>query len=58
MLIAAIEPLLNPVWVYLFSGEKPGGWSIIGGAIIITAVTFSSVLSYKKPQEVFLPGYE
>ncbi|MDC7241798.1 MAG: DMT family transporter, partial [Spirochaetales bacterium] len=45
MLIAALEPLLNPVWVFLFYGEKPGTWALIGGAIILTAVTLSSILS-------------
>jgi drug/metabolite transporter (DMT)-like permease len=37
-IIGFIEPLLNPVWVFLFLGEKPSGWAILGGAIIIAAV--------------------
>ena len=58
MLIAALEPMLNPVWVFLVTGERPGVWSLIGGVIIITAVTLSSILSSKKPREVLQPGHE
>jgi drug/metabolite transporter (DMT)-like permease len=38
-LIGAIEPLLNPVWVFLFAGEAPGAFSLFGGAIVIISVT-------------------
>lgn len=38
-LIGAIEPLLNPVWVFLFNGEVPGLYALIGGVIVISAVT-------------------
>ena len=37
-IVGYIEPVLNPVWVFLFLGERPSGWAIIGGAIIITSV--------------------
>ncbi|QEN09694.1 EamA/RhaT family transporter [Oceanispirochaeta crateris] len=58
MLIAALEPLLNPLWVFLITGEKPGYWSLIGGLIILSAVTSSSVLSSLKPQEKPWPLHE
>ncbi|WP_457942275.1 DMT family transporter [Caproiciproducens sp. LBM24188] len=38
-LIGALEPLLNPVWVFLFNGEAPGKMALIGGVIVIAAVT-------------------
>lgn len=38
-LIGAIEPLLNPVWVFLFNGEAPGFFALIGGVIVIVAIT-------------------
>lgn len=38
-LIGAIEPLLNPVWVFLFSGEAPGAHALFGGLIVIASVT-------------------
>ena len=37
-IIGFIEPLLNPVWVFLFVGERPSFWALVGGAIIISAV--------------------
>ena len=37
-IIGFVEPLLNPVWVFLFVGERPSLWALIGGAIIISAV--------------------
>lgn len=44
ILIPIIEPLLNPIWVLLLVGEKPGQWVIIGGIIVLTSITIRSVL--------------
>ena len=38
-LLGAVEPLLNPVWVLIFDGEKPGIFALIGGVIVILSVT-------------------
>lgn len=43
ILITVIEPLLNPLWVYIFDGEKPGSYAIIGGIIVIIAVVSRSI---------------
>src|ERR1041385_19204 len=37
-IIGYIEPVLNPVWVFLFIGERPSGWAVAGGAVIIASV--------------------
>jgi drug/metabolite transporter (DMT)-like permease len=37
-IVGYIEPMLNPVWVFLFLGERPSRWAIVGGCIIIAAV--------------------
>lgn len=42
-LIPVIEPLLNPTWAFLFLGETPGFWAVLGGVIILSAVTMRSV---------------
>lgn len=39
IMIPVIEPVLNPIWVFLLLGENPGMWSILGGAVILTAIT-------------------
>ena len=38
-LLAVLEPLLNPVWVFLFAGENPGVWSLVGGVIVVVVIT-------------------
>ncbi|MBK9105613.1 MAG: DMT family transporter [Saprospiraceae bacterium] len=37
-LISMLEPILNPIWVLIWYGEKPALWSLIGGAVILTAL--------------------
>lgn len=39
-LISMLEPLLNPVWVFIGYGENPGYWAMIGGLVIIAALIF------------------
>jgi drug/metabolite transporter (DMT)-like permease len=43
-IIGYIEPVLNPIWVFLFLGERPSGWAIIGGAIIIASVITHTII--------------
>ncbi|HNW77396.1 MAG TPA: DMT family transporter [Candidatus Competibacteraceae bacterium] len=40
ILIPMIEPVLNPVWVFLLLGESPSPWALVGGAVILGAVIF------------------
>jgi drug/metabolite transporter (DMT)-like permease len=37
-LLILVEPVLNPVWVWLFLGERPGQLALAGGLIIIVSV--------------------
>jgi drug/metabolite transporter, DME family len=43
-IVAYIEPVLNPVWVFLFIGERPSGWAIVGGLIIIVSVLAHTII--------------
>lgn len=43
-IIGYIEPVLNPVWVFLFIGERPSGWAILGGLIIIASVLTHTII--------------
>jgi drug/metabolite transporter (DMT)-like permease len=45
MLTAAVEPVLNPLWVLLVTGERPASSALSGGGIILAAVVSSSILS-------------
>jgi len=51
-IISMLEPILNPIWVFIGYGESPSSWAIIGGVIIITAISartlFSGTPSLKK----------
>lgn len=42
-IIGYVEPMLNPVWVFLFLGERPSRWAIVGGCVIIAAVMAHTV---------------
>jgi drug/metabolite transporter (DMT)-like permease len=50
-LIATLEPLLNPVWVLLLTGERPGLFALIGGAVVITTIVIYSIGSSKKQNQ-------
>ena len=47
VLIPVIEPVLNPVWVLIFMHEQPSFWAMIGGAIVLLAVTVRALLSLR-----------
>ncbi len=47
-IVGFIEPLLNPVWVFLFIGEKPSIWAMLGGVIIIAAIIFHTIKSNRE----------
>jgi len=43
-LLILLEPVLNPVWTFLFTGERPGPWALVGGAIILLATAWRTLL--------------
>ncbi len=47
ILVPVIEPILNPIWAFLFIGERPGHWAFIGGVIVIATVILRSVHSIR-----------
>ncbi len=47
LLTAVLEPLFNPVWVFLVLGERPGPRALLGGAVILVAVTARSLVSLR-----------
>lgn len=50
-IIGAIEPLLNPVWVMIFTGETPGAFALVGAVVVIAAVTLWSVYDARSQQK-------
>lgn len=49
VLIPVIEPVLNPLWVMVFIGEKPGSLALCGGVLVLAAVTWRAVHSIRRP---------
>lgn len=47
-IIGFIEPMLNPIWVFLFIGEKPSQWAIAGGIVIVLTVAAHSIYNSRK----------
>lgn len=49
VLLLLLEPVLNPVWAALLQGERPGGWSLVGGAVILVATVWKTVADNPRP---------
>lgn len=43
-----LEPVLNPVWTFLGTGETPGGWAILGAVVIIVAMVVNAIGSRQR----------
>jgi len=43
-LISMLEPVCNPLWVLLGTGERPGPWSIVGGVVVLGAVALRTMV--------------
>jgi drug/metabolite transporter, DME family len=50
--VGYIEPVLNPVWVFIFLGERPSRWALVGGVIIIGAVASHTMLAARKARQL------
>jgi drug/metabolite transporter (DMT)-like permease len=51
-LITALEPILNPFWVFLVLGERPGPLSILGGILVVGAVVGNAYFSQNAKAKV------
>ena len=50
-LIGTLEPVLNPIWVFLFYGESMGAFALIGGLVVLGGVTLSAIGSARAAKE-------
>ncbi len=57
ILAPLVEPLLNPIWVFLFVHETPGPWALIGGAVVLGTITLrhTADLLWRRPQPLAQP---
>ena len=49
-LLALVEPVLAPIWVWMGVGEVPSLATIVGGTIIFLAITTDGILNIKSPE--------
>lgn len=42
-LILMLEPVLNPLWVFLFIGESPDSLALAGGAVVLGAIAARAI---------------
>jgi len=46
-LVPVIEPILNPVLVFLGLGEFPGVWALVGGSLVLLTITLRFIIIYR-----------
>ena len=47
ILVGMLEPILNPIWVYIFIGEAMGEWAFIGGALVMIGTLGRVIIKQK-----------
>ncbi len=53
--IPIIEPVLNPLWVFLFIGERPGHWALPGAFLVVAAVILRTTATIPAPTAAQTP---
>lgn len=43
-LLMLVEPVLNPIWTFLVTGERPGPWALAGGAVVLAATAWRALV--------------
>jgi drug/metabolite transporter (DMT)-like permease len=54
--LSLLEPLLNPLWTYLVSGERPSDATFLGGAIILAALAWRYAPGLVRPRPLAEPS--
>ncbi len=58
-LLGTFEPILGPIWVWLIHSEVPSGRTMVGGAVVVTALLVHIGLEFKRqarPQRAGVTG--
>jgi len=51
LLIPALEPILSPIWVFVFDGQRPSLLSMFGGVVIVATIIIWSLKKGKAKEE-------
>lgn len=57
-IVCYVEPVLNPVWVFLVLAERPSSWALLGGSIIVAAVISHMLLDARGKRRATGPPLE
>jgi drug/metabolite transporter (DMT)-like permease len=49
-LILILEPVLNPVWVFLVVGETPAPLALLGGAVVLGAIAARAIVGARRTE--------
>jgi drug/metabolite transporter (DMT)-like permease len=49
-LLILIEPVLNPIWTFLATGERMGPWAVAGGAVVLLATAWRTAAPVLTPR--------
>jgi drug/metabolite transporter (DMT)-like permease len=50
-LIGTLEPILNPLWVFLFIGERMGKFALLGGLVVLAGVVVNGIGSVQMDKQ-------
>jgi drug/metabolite transporter (DMT)-like permease len=53
-----LEPALNPLWAWLVHGERPGAWSLAGGALILGATLARTAMNPAEHEGDLAPEHD
>jgi len=42
-LTGMLEPVANPIWVFLLLGERPSAFAMVGGAVVLAAIAWHTI---------------
>jgi drug/metabolite transporter (DMT)-like permease len=55
LIIAMLEAVFNPFWVYIGIGESPSNYALLGGAVILIGIVAHNFIIKGKPEEKIYP---
>jgi drug/metabolite transporter, DME family len=51
-LLGMLEPMLNPLWVFLGIGERPSPWAVAGGAVVLLSIAGRTLVGDRLAREL------
>jgi drug/metabolite transporter (DMT)-like permease len=51
-LIALLEPVIGPVWVWLVFAERPGTAGLLGGVLVLAAILFNAAMGMRRRERL------